>query len=141
VAFLVFIFGAGAALAGYFGMKHGEPTAQREIRLPTPSPADQRLQSSPAPPLYSDPPDQPAKPELPAMDSASEKSVLQDSEPTADAAQTTRSSNAEPVKSAESNAVNVPKCNMRACERAYRSFDPDDCTYKPPNGPRRVCKK
>jgi penicillin-binding protein 1A len=32
-------------------------------------------------------------------------------------------------------------CNFRACARSYRSFRPDDCTYQPYQGPRRLCEK
>ena len=32
-------------------------------------------------------------------------------------------------------------CNVSACEAAYRSFDPSDCTYQPYDGPRRLCTK
>lgn len=32
-------------------------------------------------------------------------------------------------------------CNVTACEAAYKSFNPIDCTYQPYNGPRRTCNK
>ena len=31
-------------------------------------------------------------------------------------------------------------CNYRACERRYRSFRASDCTFKPFEGPRRLCR-
>jgi penicillin-binding protein 1A len=31
--------------------------------------------------------------------------------------------------------------NMTACEAAYKSFDPTDCTYQPYDGSRRTCNK
>lgn len=34
-----------------------------------------------------------------------------------------------------------PKCDIAACEAAYRSFTPTDCTYQPNDGPRRLCTK
>jgi hypothetical protein len=34
-----------------------------------------------------------------------------------------------------------PKCNIEACREAYFSFTPEDCTYQPTNGPRRLCTK
>jgi 1A family penicillin-binding protein len=38
-------------------------------------------------------------------------------------------------------APSGPSCNVDACERRYRSFDPDDCTYQPyGGGPRRFCE-
>lgn len=33
------------------------------------------------------------------------------------------------------------RCNYRACDAAYRSFRPSDCTFQPYNGPRRLCTK
>jgi penicillin-binding protein 1A len=38
-------------------------------------------------------------------------------------------------------AGSAPACSFRACARAYRSFRPDDCTYQPYYGPRRLCEK
>lgn len=35
----------------------------------------------------------------------------------------------------------APACNFRSCARAYRSFRPDDCTFQPYYGPRRLCEK
>lgn len=32
-------------------------------------------------------------------------------------------------------------CNVHACARAYRSFRPNDCTFQPYTGPRRLCEK
>jgi hypothetical protein len=38
-------------------------------------------------------------------------------------------------------ATPVP-CNVAACDRYYRSFDPSDCTYQPyGGGPRRLCDR
>ncbi len=34
-----------------------------------------------------------------------------------------------------------PKCDVTACEAAYFTFTPSDCTYQPSNGPRRLCTK
>ena len=34
-----------------------------------------------------------------------------------------------------------PKCDVAACERAYFTFTPSDCTYQPSNGSRRLCTK
>ena len=35
----------------------------------------------------------------------------------------------------------VPGCHIRACAEAYSSFNPQDCTYQPLEGPRRLCEK
>lgn len=33
------------------------------------------------------------------------------------------------------------KCDIEACEQAYFTFNPADCTYQPVDGPRRLCTK
>jgi len=33
------------------------------------------------------------------------------------------------------------KCDVEACKRAYFTFNPADCTYRPSTGPRRLCTK
>ncbi len=35
----------------------------------------------------------------------------------------------------------APKCNIKLCTAAYRSFTAADCTYQPNDGPRRLCTK
>ena len=35
----------------------------------------------------------------------------------------------------------APSCNIKACGRAYLSFDAADCTYQPYEGPRQLCAK
>jgi membrane peptidoglycan carboxypeptidase len=46
---------------------------------------------------------------------------------------------AEPVPEEDTAQV---QCDIRACARAYRSFDPKDCTYQPyGGGPRVKCDK
>ena len=35
----------------------------------------------------------------------------------------------------------APKCDLEACAAAYHSFTPEDCTYQPFDGPRRLCTK
>jgi hypothetical protein len=42
---------------------------------------------------------------------------------------------------AQTTPAQAPACNIAACQAAYRSFDPADCTYQPNNGPRRICSK
>jgi hypothetical protein len=34
-----------------------------------------------------------------------------------------------------------PKCDVDACDAAYKSFRESDCTYNPSFGPRRLCTK
>jgi len=49
--------------------------------------------------------------------------------------------NASAAEMAAANQAQARACNVAACERAYSSFDPSDCTYKPYDGPRRFCAK
>lgn len=42
-------------------------------------------------------------------------------------------------KSAGLNAHAQAPCDVTACARHYRSFDPATCTYQPYRGPRRLC--
>jgi type IV secretory pathway VirB10-like protein len=35
----------------------------------------------------------------------------------------------------------APRCDLEACASAYRSFTPEDCTYQPNEGPRRLCTR
>jgi hypothetical protein len=35
----------------------------------------------------------------------------------------------------------APRCDVSACETAYRSFRVSDCTWQPFDGPRRFCDK
>jgi hypothetical protein len=48
-------------------------------------------------------------------------------------------------EAAEAQAVaaptSVPGCHVRACAESYSSFNPQDCTYQPLDGPRQLCKK
>ncbi len=37
--------------------------------------------------------------------------------------------------------LSQPRCDVSACNSAYRSFRESDCTYQPSNGPRRLCTK
>jgi hypothetical protein len=39
---------------------------------------------------------------------------------------------------ADDNAA--PRCHYRTCAEHYSSFNPDDCSYQPLNGPRRRCE-
>jgi BA14K-like protein len=45
------------------------------------------------------------------------------------------------LKTETSEAKPAPLCDIAACERAYQTFTPADCTYKPFEGQRRLCTK
>lgn len=47
---------------------------------------------------------------------------------------------AAPDPDAQASAA-PPSCNVQACQRAYFTFNPADCTYQPSQGPRRLCTK
>jgi penicillin-binding protein 1A len=42
---------------------------------------------------------------------------------------------------AQEARAEAPQCNVRRCAQAYRSFDPDTCTFQPFEGPRRLCTR
>ena len=50
------------------------------------------------------------------------------------AGDTTKDAKPQPAQSAA-------RCDVAACEGAYRSFRASDCTYQPYHGPRQVCTK
>jgi hypothetical protein len=147
LALLVFIFAASAALAGYVGIMYDQhalqsaiqspaPTTEREVQSPNPpappsSAAGQESFSRPATPINPTP----AQTSTLSSNSASQMNTPDDSR---------KPIGSPPVESARataSNAVQRAKCNIQACENAYRSFDPANCTYLPANGPRRTCRK
>lgn len=45
------------------------------------------------------------------------------------------------IAAAEPAPEPAPKCDVRACQAAYISFRPEDCTYQPSFGERRLCEK
>ena len=51
------------------------------------------------------------------------------------------SSGSQSVNAEASESKPAPLCDVDACERAYHTFTPADCTYKPSYGPRRLCTK
>jgi hypothetical protein len=147
LALLVFIFAASAAVAGYVGIMYDQhalksaappsaPTIEREVQSINPSapPSSAAGQDSFSRPIG--PP-----PETAHISTLSANSTSQN-EPQDRALDDSRKPNqVEPASTTASNAVPRPKCNIQACENAYRSFDPADCTYLPANGPRRTCRK
>ena len=48
---------------------------------------------------------------------------------------------APPAAAASNQPAPQIACNVRACARAYRSFQAADCSYQPTDGPRRRCAK
>jgi hypothetical protein len=56
-----------------------------------------------------------------------------------DAANAATKTDTKPDQAAQPVVSN--KCDIEACKRAYFSFTPQDCTYQPSDGPRRLCTK
>jgi hypothetical protein len=150
LALLVFIFGASAALAGYVGIRYGEPVSQHHAQPITPpasltSPSPSATASpSLSKPAVSAAPAMPVREttQPPTLQSASEKNNPQEIQlPAKNALEMGGSNTIEAASTTGSKAMETPKCNRDACANAYRSFDAGDCTYQPTNGPRRMCKK
>jgi hypothetical protein len=148
LALLVFIFAASAAVAGYVGIMYDQhalksaapppaPTTEREVQsLNPPAESFSRL----ATPIGSTP--ETAQTSTLSSNSTSQMNKPQDIQRLMDdSRKPTETSAVESPRTTASNAVQRQKCNIQACENAYRSFDRADCTYLPANGPRRTCKK
>jgi hypothetical protein len=165
---MVFIFAASAALAGYVGVKYGDPGAQQQAQPATPparpvatsrpqpsappsAPSPSVATGAPAPSApqaaVAPPPMQAGKTDREALPprmlpSAAETRTPQQAPPSATSTmQLSGSSTAEPPRTTGARDAEAPKCNKDACANAYRSFDAADCTYQPSNGPRRACTK
>jgi hypothetical protein len=110
--------------------------------------------SLPAPSL-APPNEQPLEAQGPARPGASERpappneqSVEAEGPASPVASETPAPPNEQPVEAqgpATPTASEIPapspQCNIRPCERFYRSFRASDCTYKPFRGPRRICDR
>ena len=87
----------------------------------------------------------PATPETPAAAAAPTAAPGAAASPPAAPPSNAASSNPPPSPSAENTNPPPPKvsdkCDIDACKRAYFTFDPADCTYRPSNGPRRLCTR
>lgn len=162
LALMVFIFAASAALAGYVGVKYGDPGSQQQAQHATPparpvatsrpqpaattsapSPSAATSAAAPSTPQASVAPPPPAREAPPLLPSAAETRAPQLVPPPAtNTMQLSGSSTAEPPKTTGARDAEAPKCNKEACANAYRSFDAADCTYLPAaNSPRRICKR
>ena len=157
LALLVFIFGASAALAGFVGMKYDEytskpavqsrePALEREVQstdpvdLPPFAASHDAFLSSPATPIV--PTTKTAQTPSPGSASVSKWNTSQDvQQPASEARKVAGSDEVEGKKTTGADGRQAPKCNIQACENAYRSFDAASCTYRPPNGSRRFCRK
>jgi hypothetical protein len=129
---LMVMFAAGAATATYFGAGHvglaGAPAAvQSAATIPPQQPAP------PAPqfvPHESEPAPRRAVRVIP--------SVRPESETTGGPAAEQETHLAQSPEAAPEQ----PRCDRRACSRAYRSFDAATCSYRHARGgPRRLCEK
>jgi hypothetical protein len=124
------VLGAGAMtgtyfLAGFAGLS-GAPSAHHEATKTTVPQAE-----APAPPLVTKPPS-------PSVSHPVEVIPIQRPE-----METAGQSPAEVPSRVEERDPKPSRaqCNRSACSKAYRSFHPEDCTYQPRNGPRRLCRQ
>jgi len=122
------VFAAGMA-AGYFISGASDTTKSFTAERPNPTAAPSPVAEPPPQPAPSQPIESKPVRVVPILPSNTETSGTARSEPAKkDAASDSRA------------AKPAPKCDRRAC-RHYRSFDASTCTYKPPRGARRLCKK
>lgn len=124
-----------------------------EAALPPPPPVAAAPPPNAVPPSAASPSVTPAAPAAPAVPPASnteppkqEAAVPPAAAPAAppSPAATAPADIAAPPAPAPPAAAPAPvsdKCDVEACKRAYFTFDPVDCTYKPSSGPRRLCSK
>ncbi|OYY06348.1 MAG: hypothetical protein B7Y70_16530 [Rhizobiales bacterium 35-68-8] len=80
----------------------------------------------------------PSKPAIMTKASADQKPAETDGRAAADDVSMSSAKAAALAMAPASAASNA--CNIPACESAYRSFRPEDCSYQPYDGPRRLCE-
>jgi hypothetical protein len=97
-----------------------EPAVPSPPRAPAPPPVAGTAAPAAPPAAEATPNSEQSKQETPAI-------------ATAPALKTPPAAAAAPVVS--------DKCNVEACKQAYFTFNPEDCTYQPSGGPRRLCTK
>ena len=124
-----------------------------EAALPPPAPVAAAPPPNAVPPSAASPSVTPAAPAAPSVPPASnteppkqEAAVPPAAAPAAppSPAATAPADIAAPPAPAPPAAAPAPvsgKCDVEACKRAYFTFNPVDCTYKPSSGPRRLCTK
>ena len=152
LALLVFIFATSAALAGFVGMKYDEYTSKPAVQSREPTLEREDQSTNPVAPVsfaarHDASLSNLAAPIVPTTETAQTASVSKKNDsqdvrqPARDARKVAGSDVGEDKKTTEANGRQIPKCNIQACENAYRSFDAASCTYRPPNGSRRFCSK
>lgn len=102
------------------------PDVKNVVFVPPPPPPPPRVVQTPTP---TPPPSAPANPVRPPV--ATNTGAPANSPPPS----------AEVAPAPQVVAAPKPKCDVAACEAAYRSFRESDCTYNPSFGPRRLCTK
>lgn len=104
------------------------PDVKNVVFVPPPPPPPPRVVQAPTPQPSA--PANPVRPPVAANEPASMSAPSAGTPPSGEVAA------APPVAAAPR-----PKCDVVACEAAYRSFRESDCTYNPSFGPRRLCTK
>jgi hypothetical protein len=134
-----FVFYCGVLLVAFASVVFGldwmsapmppMPDVKNVVFVPPPPPPPPRVVQTPAPPPSA--PANPARPPIAANDPAPVNAPPANAPPPS----------VEVTPAPQVVAAPRPKCDIAACETAYRSFRESDCTYNPSFGPRRLCTK
>jgi hypothetical protein len=107
------------------------PDVKNVVFVPPPPPPSPRVVQAPTPTPPPSVPANPIRPPVAANAAAPASAPPANSPPPS----------AEVAPAPQVVAAPKPKCDVTACEAAYRSFRESDCTYNPSFGPRRLCTK
>jgi pyruvate/2-oxoglutarate dehydrogenase complex dihydrolipoamide acyltransferase (E2) component len=105
------------------------PDVKNVVFVPPPPPPPPRVVQTPA--VAPSPPPNSARPPVAASDPAAASAPAVNTPPPS----------VEVAPAPQAVTAPRPKCDIPACEAAYRSFRESDCTYNPNFGPRRLCTK
>jgi hypothetical protein len=145
VYFFVALIAAGSVLFGLDWLQaplSPMPASKYELRAaapPPPAAAVAKVEPKKIEPKKVEPEQKPATP-APAIAALPPAPVAPVPAPVASEQQPVSIVTPEPDIAAAAPAA-APKCNIEACETAYRSFTAADCTYQPMEGPRRLCTR
>jgi hypothetical protein len=123
------------------------PVAQKQASKAVPLPPQPEVKqanvNAPAALDNAAPAKEQAAPATPSAVSAAAAATTVETPPTANAADAQAPSVGvdSPPAAIAVEEPPAPKCDVAACETAYFTFTPSDCTYQPSNGPRRLCTK
>jgi hypothetical protein len=131
-----------------------KPVAVATVKQPAKQPAKQAVKQATSQPAEQSAPTKDAGPTVTATTTQQDAtrpqssaaatpdtSTAGDNQKTAMAPANTDSAAVAPEPGPEPAATAAPRCDVQACSAAYFTFDPNDCTYQPIDGPRRLCTK